>query len=838
MRKWIVLAIVLAVAALAAIAARNLDAYLNSNRQWLAERLEQTLGREVAFDAVGVSFAGGFGVRLEGVRIADDPAFGRGDVLRADSVLIRLRLLPALRGRYEISRVALDHPSLVVRRTAAGLNISPAAGTGDTAAHTEGSATASPGSVLPAAAAIVIAYVDVDGGQLRYVDSTTDPPRRLELDALDLTASDVRPGQPVSFDLRASVFGAARPNVRARGSFGPLSVTDLADTPLNVELGATDVSVAQLANIPGFEDLREALEVEGPMSLTATASGTWHELGFAATLDAEGARVSYGNVLDKRAGLPLSLEVAGTRSADAVVVERATLGVLDAVITGSGTAVTGAEPRYDVALSSPTIALAGWERVLPGLADFTLAGSTSFDLYLQRTPSEAPLTLGGSVTLAGLALRDTSGVLIDGLSTTMKLDGASGTAPAASFRIAGEPATLAARLETAPKPTLTFTLACAKLPFSHSATPASADSGGTTLGDVKVDGAVRMAAGNLRLRAHALSAHGTISGVRYTDLTADVRAADGRVTFSPIAATTLGGTVHGEGVYDLRDDKRPSFNFETSLASVRLGALTAALGGANTPVVDGVADARLSLAGSGLDRASVLGSLSGGGDVALRNGVLRDTNLLAELVASLSGLPGLSALQAPELRTKFPVLFGGDDTPFDRLSARVSIADGRMSSDDIALETTDFSAKGRGVVGFDGALEVNATVEISEKLSNELVAHAGILERVTDKVRRIAVPVRIHGTLPDIEARPDLGRVAHTLQRGAVDDFIKGILDRERKHVEHGSPPAPTPPKAETAHPTLESGPPRDWYGAPVAPMPGTANRDAPDAKTPSEAAP
>src|SRR5262245_6389500 len=74
MRKWIVLAIVLAVAIAAVIAARNLDAYLNSNRVWLAARLEQALGRKVAFDEIGVSFAGGLGVRIKGVRIADDPA--------------------------------------------------------------------------------------------------------------------------------------------------------------------------------------------------------------------------------------------------------------------------------------------------------------------------------------------------------------------------------------------------------------------------------------------------------------------------------------------------------------------------------------------------------------------------------------------------------------------------------------------------------------------------------------------------------------------------------------------------------------------------------------------
>jgi hypothetical protein len=562
-----------------------------------------------------------------------------------------------------------------------------------------------------------------------------------------------------------------------------------ADTPVHVELHATDVSVAQLAKLPGFDGLREALAVEGPTSLAATANGTWGELGFAATLDAGGAHVRYGDVLDKARDVPMSIDVTGTRTSDAITVERATFGLLDAVVSGSGTAVTGDEPRYDVALSSGTVALAGWERVLPWLGGLAVDGTLGFDLYAQSTGGDAPLSLGGSIALGDVALRDAAGALIEGLTTTVTLDGTSGTVAPATFRIAGAPATFTADVKTAPKPTLTFSLECDTLPLSGSASPVRTDA--VTLRAVKIDGALRMPAGSLKLRANVLSGQGNVAGIAYTDLSADVRAADGRVAFSPLTAATMGGTVRGEGVYDLRDSRRPSFNFETKVASVRVKALTAALGDADAAHVDGVADAELSIAGSGKDWKSIEPSLVGGGDIAVRDGALEGTNVVHALLTSLAGLPGLSTLVPDKLREEFPALIGGDDTRFDRFAARVSIADGRISSDAMTVEAPQFSAKGRGVVGFDGSISVNGFVDLAQPLSKELFGHVSILQRIANQADHIVVPIRIDGTLPHVHARPDLGHVAHALQKGAVAEFIDGILDRERKHIEHGAAPAP-----------------------------------------------
>jgi uncharacterized protein involved in outer membrane biogenesis len=359
------------------------------------------------------------------------------------------------------------------------------------------------------------------------------------------------------------------------------------------------------------------------------------------------------------------------------------------------------------------------------------------------------------------------------------------------------------------------------------------------LGGVKIDGALRMANGSLKLRANALSTSGTIRSFAYRDLIADVRANDGRIVFSPITGNAFGGSMRGEGVYDVRDPKRPSLNFDTSFSNIRVNAFVAALGGPQAAVVDGVADAQLSLAGSGSEWSTVIASLAGGGNVEIRDGALRDTNLVRALLTNLSGLPGLSDMLPSDLRQKFLALFGGEDTPFTRLAARISIADGRMSSDDLVVEAPDFSAKGRGFVGFDRSMDVRAAIQLSEILSNELVARAGVLQRVADNTRRIVVPVRVEGTLPDVQARPDLDQVAHALQRGAVADFVEGILDRERLRIEHSAPPPPPPEEqpskekhprrnadaqgGEAESPAPSARPPSDWYGKPAQPMPGTS---------------
>src|SRR5512145_1988844 len=114
MRKWVLAGVVVLVVAggLLGWAFANLGRYLQQNREWVAAQASRALGRTVTFDEIGVTFAGGVAARLQNLRVADDPAYGGGDFLRARDVRVSVRLLPALFGRYEVRRITVVEPEL------------------------------------------------------------------------------------------------------------------------------------------------------------------------------------------------------------------------------------------------------------------------------------------------------------------------------------------------------------------------------------------------------------------------------------------------------------------------------------------------------------------------------------------------------------------------------------------------------------------------------------------------------------------------------------------------------------------------------------------------------
>ena len=119
MRKWIVvgLVVIVVVAIAVVIALRNLNTYLNENKAWLTGNAAAALGRPLNFGEITVSLTGGLSVRLSDLRIGDDPTFSDDDFLRAQTVYIRVKILPAILGKYEVRRIVLENPEISVIRT-------------------------------------------------------------------------------------------------------------------------------------------------------------------------------------------------------------------------------------------------------------------------------------------------------------------------------------------------------------------------------------------------------------------------------------------------------------------------------------------------------------------------------------------------------------------------------------------------------------------------------------------------------------------------------------------------------------------------------------------------
>jgi hypothetical protein len=592
--------------------------------------------------------------------------------------------------------------------------------------------------------------------------------------------------------MAAAALGAAEQNVQASGTLGPLAGADIDSLPLAVELRADALSVDDLARLPDVAAaLPEALEVLGPLDLALTAQGTWADVRYDAAVDATAADVDYG-ALRKPAGVPMKLDLGGTRTSAALTIARGRVRSRGAALDISGKVTTSPVRSYDVALRSAAISLPALQPLMPALSPFEVEGSLGVDLELEGAATRPGTTVAGTVVLADLTLRTQRGPVVEKLGTTARLADEKGALTAAKFMLLGAPATLTGRIDMGQKPTLEFALTSKAVPLGDALATGSRAAAADVLRGLRMDGAVRLAAGALKLRCNAISTAGAIGGVPFRDFSVDVRVDNGRAVLTPVSVEVFGGRVRGEGVYDTRDTAEPSFNFDATVSDVRLGDLADAFGAQHARRIDGDGRAKLSLAATGSEWAAITKSLTGGGNVSVDHGAIRGLNLVDGIIANLSSLPGLSAVLSPDLRTRYPALFASQDTLFDTLEARVSISEGRISSDKIAVRAPDFAATGVGSVALDGTVDLRASVELSHALSTDLLAAAGDLRGVANKTGNITVPMRIDGTAPDLRARPELDRIAHALQKSSVQKFVDDILDRERTRLEHSAVPPPT----------------------------------------------
>jgi AsmA protein len=126
MWKWLAL-VVVALVVLAGLAVLALPWLVDvpALQAWVAHAGAQAIGRPVTFARLRVTPLPLPTIRVQGLRVAEDPAFGPGPWLTVGEVRVGMRLGPLLRGRVEPTEVALSNVGLEIVQDAAGrLNLS------------------------------------------------------------------------------------------------------------------------------------------------------------------------------------------------------------------------------------------------------------------------------------------------------------------------------------------------------------------------------------------------------------------------------------------------------------------------------------------------------------------------------------------------------------------------------------------------------------------------------------------------------------------------------------------------------------------------------------------
>jgi hypothetical protein len=437
-RRWLIaagIAVVVLGGALA-VAVANLGRFLGAHRQQLAARVAREVGRPVEFDDLAVSLWGGPGVRIRGVRVVEDPAWGGGDLLRAEEVWVTVRLVPALVGRFEIRRVTLRWPVLTVIRDQRGLNL---ATLGRHATrkqpHAESAARRQRHSL-----ALLVGLADVRDGEVRYLDRRREPPLELVVRQLAASVSEIAGDRPIGVRLRAAILGAEAVNLGATGSIGPFDDPPVpARTPLDLRWTLDDADAAALVHAtPAFDvAVPRELIVAGPLTARGRLRGRLDELAIEAALDASAAAVRLGTAFKKAPDVALTAEVAGARAGDALAIRRGRVGLADASFDVAGAIHQGDPTTVDLGLDSTRAPLAAFASLTPAAGTADVGGTIEAHLTVQGAlHAQPPPAVAGTIALANVrGRRQPDRVGLSELNTTVTIADGVARMPPSRFRV-------------------------------------------------------------------------------------------------------------------------------------------------------------------------------------------------------------------------------------------------------------------------------------------------------------------------------------------------------------------------------------------------------------------
>ncbi len=221
MKKAIIIGLSVVFSLLIAVVVLPFVIDLNKYNDTVKERAKPYLPRDFDFRGMDLTILKGFGVEMKGIRIGENPAFGKGDFLNLGRLNVKVKLLPLLKGQLEVKKVILNKPEIHLFRNAKGefsysdivggtQTEEPTGTTGKQKKKSDGG-----GSVL---AGLLVSELAIRQGAITFTDEFgLSSPRTTTIDMLDLDLKDVSLTKPVTLSMAARLPGGKDQNFRIKG---------------------------------------------------------------------------------------------------------------------------------------------------------------------------------------------------------------------------------------------------------------------------------------------------------------------------------------------------------------------------------------------------------------------------------------------------------------------------------------------------------------------------------------------------------------------------------------------------------------------------------------------
>jgi AsmA protein len=707
--------------------------FLNKYKDQILAKVSETVNREIGLGDIRLTLFTGVGVKLTDVRISNAKGFREDPMLTMADLDVKVKLLPLLRGEYQVTRVILNEPRLLIEKNEKGIfNFTDLVGEKESSVPDDEKKikNSEAQELSPVLAGLLVSKVKLSDADFSYYDAGSDPLKKgLHIRNLDLELEDVSLDRPIPFSLSFGVNHDGK-DIQLSGTIGAIGKEiNVEKIPLSIQMAVKDFALKRAMDFMG--ETPSVMIESGTLNMTSDVSGD-----LASGLKISGAtKVSSltlkdpakKEILVKGLGLNLHEDIAIRLSEQRMEIQKAELSVDRAKLNLKGKVSNlQKDPVLALQLSSNDIPLADWDKIFPALSGIGLGGSIKADGDVSGKAA-GKLNINLNLSSPNLEVR------LPKKETSEKTE---------NKKVSGwliSPAEAAASAETQNK-----------------------KSSGSPLPE------------NIDIKGRIEIAQGKIDNIAFSELKGDYAKTGNRISLNDFSVKGFGE--NGSAAINAKTDfgpANPTYEANIKTSRIDLSKLQETFA-ARKEKIAGELTSNLTLSGAGFDTASFEKNLTADGDFKVEEGALTNVNLEEEILKALGNKFGVPA---PTLAQMFGIQISEEDhTPFEECLGIFRVRTGKVQIQDAALTSKNHGFSTSGEMGFDQTLNLKARM-ILRKLGE--VKEKKFTYYLVDDQNRKYIPFQVKGT----SAKPSIHVDTDALIKGQAQQVIDEKKDELKEKL-------------------------------------------------------
>ena len=764
--------ILVLIAGLLVYGALNLNSLVKNNRQYLLDRMGDSVGRDVGAQDVKIGLGWGVTLEITGLQVADDPSFSQLPFLKAKELSGRVELLPLLSREVLITRLDLFNPAVRILRDRAGsLNIATLGAKNTSAPSHQARSAREHATQIPIH--FLAQDLTIREGAVSYQDAS-DSGRPLNAAHLNLELRDVNPTRPFPVKLSLAALDGTR-NLSVHGTIGPLmrdGVLEINNAPLAFNITAGPLQLDRLRNIPELRTkIPDKLSMPDPFTVKASLKGTIEAAVFEVNSDLSAARLLYLGQFNKPAGTPFQIVAAGSRRGSTIGITHASVRL--AALKANLTDLNFGHGSWSAKVDTNRFDLAPMAKMAASLTKYEVSGASEAHLTIA---SAAPMPRAqGAVALSGVGFKVEGSKLpgINDLTGTVRLNGTSAELEPTSFNLGSARAGLQGQASSLQPLRATYSFNADSFKLAELVPQRPADE---QVSQLKANGTIAAQAAGVTVTTALTSGQGMVSRVPYRNLA--MRATyDGRqANVTSLTLEAYGGSI-GSRAQAALAPPRP-FESSINLSAINLQEALTAQQAKAAAIVRGLLSGQINASGKGTSFDQIKPTLAGGGRIQITQGKLIGVNVVGSALKKINGIPAVGTLITPQIIARHPALFSSSDTDLKLMRMSYVMTGPRMTSHDITVQSDDYNVAGDGWFDMDKNVDLSLHVLMSRQFSSELQAEKKNVSYLENPGGEIEIPLLIRGTLPHPSVQPDVQFLVQRAATQAVQQQGSRLLNR------------------------------------------------------------